>query len=130
MVNLKEIYKCNVCGNVVEVHKAGVGTLVCCSQNMVLQTENTQEAATEKHIPVIKIEGDKVMVIVGEVEHPMEEKHFIEWVQVVTSTKTFMKYLAPKDKPSASFEIPQSDEIKRVRAYCNLHGLWSAELKD
>ena len=130
MAEQKEIYKCTVCGNIVEVHRAGGGTLSCCNQDMVLQSENTQEAAVEKHIPVLKIEDDKIMVIVGEVEHPMEEKHFIEWIQVVTSKKTFTKYLGSEDRANTSFIIPLKDDILKVRAYCNLHGLWSKEIKE
>lgn len=122
MTELRQIYKCPVCGNIIEVvHEAG-GTLVCCGKPMVLLAENTVDAAVEKHIPVIeKVEGG-VLVKIGEVEHPMLEKHYIEWIEIHTEDKVYRKYLKPGDKPQAEFKV--DEEILYAREYCNVHGLW------
>ena len=124
MTNMKEVYKCEVCGNIVEViHDAG-GTLVCCGKPMTLRKENTVDAAKEKHVPVVEKKDNKVCVKIGEVEHPMVEEHHIEWIEVHTATKVYTKYLKPGEKPEAVFDI--NEEIVMVREYCNLHGLWKA----
>ncbi len=125
MTKLNEVYKCNVCGNIVEVLHEGAGALVCCAQNMVLKTENTQDAATEKHIPVVNRNGESVEVVVGEVLHPMQDIHYIEFIQVFTDKNTYTAFLKPDDEPKATFCIPEDEEILNVREYCNLHGLWS-----
>lgn len=118
------IYKCEVCGNIVEVLHAGAGELVCCGQPMVLQKENSVDAAKEKHVPVIeKIEGG-VKVKVGSVAHPMEEKHFIEWIEIIADGKSYIQFLNPGDAPEATFNVSAAN-IK-ARAYCNLHGHWKA----
>ena len=124
MTQLNEIYKCGVCGNIVEVvHSAG-GTLVCCGQEMKLQKENTTEAATEKHIPVIaKMEGG-VRVSVGSVLHPMTDEHFIEWIELLIDEKVYRKQLKAGDEPVAEFYI--EGESFTARAYCNLHGHWKS----
>ena len=124
MTQLKQVYKCGICGNTIEVVHASGGTLVCCGQPMILQTENTVDAAKEKHIPVIlKVEGG-VLVTVGAVEHPMLETHYIEWIEVHTADKIYRKYLNPGDKPQAQFLV--DEEVLYAREYCNLHGLWKA----
>lgn len=123
MTKMHEIYKCDICGNIVEMLHTGAGELVCCGQPMKLKTENTVDAATEKHVPIIEKNGSKVHVQVGEIDHPMEEEHHIEWIEVITATKTYRKYLQAGDLPKAEFEI--DEEIKTVREYCNLHGLWT-----
>lgn len=124
MITKNEVYKCPICGNIVEVLNAGGGTLVCCGSPMKLLVENTQEAAVEKHIPVVtKIDGG-VHVVVGSVEHPMTDAHLIQWIEVVTPTKVLRKNLTPQDKPEGTFEV--DEEILAVREYCNLHGLWKA----
>lgn len=122
MTELRQVYKCDVCGNMVEViHSAG-GTLVCCGKPMRLVGENTVDAANEKHVPVIeKIEGG-VKVKVGEVEHPMLEEHHIEWIEIHTENKVYRKYLKPGEKPEAIFMV--EEEVLYAREYCNLHGLW------
>lgn len=122
MTELRQIFKCEICGNIVEVvHKAG-GTLVCCGQPMKLIVENTVDAAFEKHVPVVeKVEGG-VLVKVGKVEHPMVEAHYIEWIEVHTESKVYRKFLNPEDKPQATFNL--DEEVIVVKAYCNLHGLW------
>jgi superoxide reductase len=117
-----EIYKCNVCGNIVEVLHGGAGDLVCCNEPMQLLEENSTDAATEKHVPVVEKTEDGVKVKVGSVEHPMEEKHYIEWIEVECCGKTCTAFLKPGDKPEAAF--PGCDCVKKVREYCNLHGLW------
>ncbi len=125
MTKINQIYKCLVCGNITEVVNNGAGELVCCGQAMIIQEENTVEAATEKHIPVIEKDGNTIKIIVGEVSHPMTEDHYIQWIEVITKDSVFRKNLRPNDEPSAEFEI--SSEIISVRAYCNLHGLWSSK---
>lgn len=124
MSKVNEIYKCEICGNIVEVvHPAG-GTLVCCGKPMNLREENVVEAAVEKHIPVVnKIEGG-VHVVVGAVEHPMQDAHYIEWIEVVTTNNVYRKNLKPSEKPEATFYF--EEEVVSVREYCNLHGLWKA----
>ena len=122
MTKLNQIYKCVVCGNVVEVNYAGAGELVCCNQPMNLLTENTEEAATEKHVPVVKKIDGGVKVHVGEIAHPMEEDHFIEWIEVLSAGKSQKIFLQPGDQPEAVFAV-EGDEFT-VRVYCNLHGLW------
>ncbi len=124
MTKKKEIYKCDVCGNIVEVLVNGAGTLVCCGQNMTLQKENVTDAAVEKHVPVMRVEDDSVIIKVGEVEHPMEEKHYIQFIEVITDNKVYRKDLKPGEKPKAMFEISVSEKIVKIREYCNLHGLW------
>lgn len=125
MTERNQIYRCAICGNIVEVHHSGAGELICCGQPMNLLTANTEDAATEKHVPVIeKIEGG-YKVRVGEVDHPMDEDHYIEWITLVTENKTYTVYLAPGDAPEAFFPIT----AQKVTAYeyCNLHGLWKFE---
>lgn len=126
MTQLNEIYKCDVCGNMVEVVNTGVGQLVCCGQPMRLIVENTVDAAKEKHVPVMeKVEGG-VLVRVGEVEHPMTEAHYIQWIEILTPNKVYRKYLKPGEKPEALFKI--DEEVTAAREYCNLHGLWKKEV--
>ena len=118
------IYKCEVCGNIVEVVHAGDGELVCCGQPMVLMAENTVDAAKEKHVPVIeKVEGG-YKVAVGSVAHPMEEAHYIEWIELIADGKAYRQFLEPGQAPEATFCIDAADVA--AREYCNLHGLWKA----
>ena len=121
-VAINEIYKCDLCGNIVEVVGVGGGQLVCCGQPMTVKKENTVEASKEKHIPVIERAEGKVIVKVGSVAHPMEEKHFIEFVELITDKCAIRRYLKPGDKPEVTF--PACCDVFTVRAYCNLHGLW------
>lgn len=124
MTKLNEVYKCNICGNIVEVLHTGKGELVCCNQPMVLLAENTVDASKEKHVPVVEKANGKIKVMVGSVAHPMEEKHYIEWIEVIAGGKTYRQFLNPGDKPEAEFNL--ADENVVVRAYCNLHGNWKA----
>jgi len=116
------IYKCMLCGNIVEVTHAGDGELVCCGQPMKLFVENTTDGAKEKHVPVIeKIDGG-YKVKIGSVAHPMEEKHYIEWIEIQADGKSYKQYLAPGQKPEAIFKIDAVNVT--AREYCNIHGLW------
>jgi len=124
MTAIKEIYKCEVCGNIVEVVHASGGILVCCSQPMTLVKENTVDASKEKHIPVVEKVEDGILVKVGSVEHPMQAEHYIEWIEVHTANKVYRKYLKPGEKPQAMFKV--EEEVMFVREYCNVHGLWRA----
>ena len=117
-----EIYKCSVCENIVEVVHDGVGQLVCCGQPMELQKENSVDASLEKHVPIVLEKDGKIIVRVGEIDHPMEEAHYIEWIELVCAGKTCRKTLKPGDEPSAIFMTDCSDYS--VRAYCNIHRLW------
>lgn len=122
MTERLQVYKCEVCGNIVEVLHEGKGELVCCDQPMKLYKENTVDAAKEKHVPVVeKVEGG-FKITVGSVLHPMEEKHYIEWIEIIADGKAYRQFLKPGDAPEATFCIEAEEVI--VKAYCNLHGLW------
>ena len=122
MAKRLELYKCELCGNIVEVNHASAGTLACCNQPMNLLAENTVDAATEKHVPVLeKVEGG-YLVKVGEVSHPMDEKHYIEWIELIAGDKVYTRFLNPGEKPEALF-LTDATEVT-ARAYCNLHGNW------
>jgi superoxide reductase len=124
MTERLEVYKCNLCGNIVEVLHAGAGELVCCGQPMTCLKENTVDAAKEKHVPVIeKIDGG-VKVKVGSVAHPMEEKHYIEWIEIIADGKAYRQFLKPGQAPEATFMISAAKIT--AREYCNLHGHWKA----
>ncbi len=125
MAKLMEVYKCSICGNIVEVLHAGEGELVCCGQPMKLLTENTVDAAKEKHVPVIEKVAGGVKVKVGSVAHPMEAKHYIEWIEIIADGKVYRKFLKPGDQPEATFQITAAKI--QAREYCNLHSLWSAK---
>ena len=121
------IYKCEHCGNIVEVLTAAGPDIICCGEAMKKLVANTVEASKEKHIPVLEKTAQGDLVKVGSVAHPMEEKHFIEWIAVRTNDgKIGRKFLKAGDKPEALFEI-KADKIVELIAYCNLHGLWSAQ---
>jgi superoxide reductase len=124
MTAQKQVYKCNVCGNIVEVLHAGQGELVCCGQPMELLQAKTADEGKEKHVPVIETIDKGVRVKVGSVPHPMEEKHYIEWVEVITDGDGCRQFLKPGDKPEAEFDI-KSKKVA-AREYCNIHGLWQS----
>ena len=125
MTKIREIYKCNICGNVVEVLHAGVGELVCCGEPMEKMEEKTEDSTVEKHVPYIEKTKDGVLVKIGQnQDHPMEEKHYIEWIQVIAGDASYRRFLKPGDKPQAEFQI-KADDIK-AREYCNIHGLWKS----
>jgi len=116
------VYRCSVCGNIVEVLHVGGGTLVCCGKDMVLVTENSVDASAEKHVPVIEKTAEGVLVKVGSIPHPMEEAHFIEWIELLCDGVSHRKFLNPGDKPEALFTVSGTELL--AREYCNLHGLW------
>ena len=124
MAEQLQVYKCEVCGNIIEVLHAGAGELVCCGQPMKLIKENTVDAAKEKHVPVVEKTADGFKVKVGSVAHPMEEKHYIEWVEIIVDGKVYRQFLKPGQAPEAQFCI-KGDKVS-AREYCNLHGLWKA----
>ncbi|SFM94869.1 desulfoferrodoxin [Thermodesulforhabdus norvegica] len=127
MAERLQVYKCEVCGNIVEVLHGGQGELVCCGKPMKLFVENTVDAAKEKHVPVAEKTDHGMKVKVGSVAHPMEEKHYIEWIEVVDeSGRAYRQFLKPGDAPEAVFCLPEGKYI--LREYCNLHGLWKAEV--
>jgi superoxide reductase len=119
-----QVYKCRKCGNIVEVIHAARGTLVCCGEDMKHLTAGETDAATEKHVPVVeKIDGG-YKVTVGDVAHPMEDKHYIEWVELISDGKSYRRFLNSGDTPEAVFMV-EAENVS-VREYCNLHGLWKA----
>ena len=124
MTKRLEVYKCGVCGNIVTVLHAGMGQLVCCGQPMKLLEAKTEDSATEKHVPYIERTDKGVLVKVGQnQDHPMVEEHYIEWIEIVTSSGTMRRFLKPGDVPEAEFET--SEEVITAMEYCNVHGLWT-----
>jgi superoxide reductase len=126
MSKLNEIYKCELCGNIVEVLHAGNGELVCCGKPMKLMIENSVDAAKEKHVPVIEKSGTGYHVKIGAVPHPMDEKHYIEWIELLVDGMSYKKFLKPGMVAEAIFAVSGSSVT--ARAYCNLHGLWKASV--
>lgn len=126
MTALLQVYKCELCGNMVEMIHAGPGRLVCCNKEMILMTENTVDAAKEKHVPVVEKTADGYRVKVGSVAHPMLDEHHIEWIELVADGVAYRKFLKPGDPPEATFCL----KAKKVyaREFCNLHGVWKGEL--
>ena len=122
MPEIHQIYKCEVCGNIVEVMHGGKGELVCCGKPMKLFKEGAVDAALEKHVPVIEKTQKGFKVTVGSVAHPMEEKRYIEWIEAVADGKVYKQFLKPGDAPEAEFCV-EADRIT-AREYCNIHGLW------
>jgi len=125
MTERLQVYKCEVCGNIVMVLHAGAGTLVCCGQPMKLQQENTVDASKEKHVPVVEKSAKGVLVKVGAVPHPMEEKHYIEWAEADAGETVMLRFLKPGSAPEALFETPA--KVDKAREYCNIHGLWASK---
>jgi len=119
-----QVYRCNICGNIVAVLDAGAGTLVCCGKPMELLNEKTKDVGAEKHVPVIEKTKLGVKVRVGSVPHPMEAAHFIEWIEIFSDGISLRKFLHPGDKPEAEFCVLPAKVI--ARAYCNVHGLWKS----
>ena len=118
-----KFYRCNKCGNIVELINNGGGELVCCGEPMVELKANTTDAATEKHVPVVEKDGDSMVVKVGSVAHPMTEEHYIRWIEIINGDYVNRKYLKPGDKPEAFFYVKKADNLI-VREHCNIHGLW------
>jgi superoxide reductase len=126
MAKQLEVYKCEVCGNIVEVVHGSFGELVCCGQPMDLMDEQTADKSTEKHVPVIEKTPDGYKVTVGSTLHPMEEKHYIEWIELLVDGKAYREFLQPGKDPAAEFCVEGNDIF--AREYCNVHGLWKGEL--
>jgi superoxide reductase len=121
-----EVYKCELCGNMVEVLNGGEGQLVCCDQPMNKLDEKTADAATEKHVPVIeKIDGG-YKITVGSTLHPMEGDHYIQWIELIADGMSYRQFLNPGDEPSAEFLVEAA--TIGAREHCNKHGLWKSEL--
>ena len=130
MTKRSDVYKCEICGNMVVIVHTGAGELVCCNKPMKLMQENTVDASREKHVPVIERTAAGIKVSVGSIPHPMEEKHYIEWIELSVDERSLRQFLKPGDAPSALFEgvtVPTLRKAGMVaREYCNLHGLWKA----
>ncbi len=126
MLKRLDVYKCEICGNIVEVNHAGEGVLVCCGQDMNLLDEKSADSTTEKHVPVIETIEGGYKVTVGSTLHPMVEAHYIEWIELVTETESLITFLNPGDEPVAIFKT--SEKAIKAREYCNLHGLWKNEI--
>jgi len=124
MAALLNVYRCEVCGNMVELVHSGGGELVCCGQPMKLLAENSSDGAKEKHVPVVDKTADGYKVMVGSVAHPMEAVHYIEWIELLADGIAYRAFLKPGDKPEASFCVKASKVS--AREYCNKHGLWKA----
>lgn len=126
MAKQLEIYKCNLCSNLIEVMQGGDGELVCCGQPMKLMAEGTTDGAAEKHVPVIEKTANGYKVKVGSVAHPMEDKHWIQWIELVADGVSYTRFLKPGNAPEAEFCISGASKVA-AREYCNLHGHWRAE---
>jgi len=124
MIGINQIYRCSVCGNIVEVLHAGGGELVCCGQPMELLTAKNKDVGFEKHVPIIKKTETEIVVEIGSTPHTMEESHYIELIEIIADNKIYREFLKPGDKPTASFEI-KAEKVE-ARAYCNIHGLWQS----
>jgi superoxide reductase len=125
MTEQNQVYKCSICGNIVEVLQRGDGELVCCGQPMNLLVENTVDASKEKHVPVIEKTKNGFKVKIGSAPHPMEALHYIQWIELIADGKSYKEFLKPGMKPEAEFCIKANKVI--AREHCNLHGLWKAE---
>lgn len=120
------IFVCEHCGNMVEMVKDSGVAVMCCGQKMTELVHGTSDGAVEKHVPVVVTDGNNISVTVGEVEHPMADVHYIEWIAVETSNGIYRKMLNPGDQPKAEFILTEGESVAAVYAYCNLHGLWKA----
>jgi superoxide reductase len=123
MARRLEIYKCERCGNIVEVLQGGPGQLVCCGEPMERLGEQTADSSTEKHVPVVEETDDGYRVVVGSVPHPMEERHWIQWIELVCGGRAYREFLQPGDRPEAVFRTDHCDDVY-AREHCNVHGLW------
>ncbi|HBH46017.1 MAG: desulfoferrodoxin [Candidatus Jacksonbacteria bacterium RIFOXYC2_FULL_44_29] len=124
MITQNQVYKCSVCGNIVEVLFAGGGELVCCGAPMQLQAEKLEDVGMEKHVPVIEKITNGYKVKVGSIPHPMEEKHYIQWIELIADGRVYRKFLSPGDLPEAEFCLSAKEFT--AREYCNIHGLWKS----
>lgn len=119
-----QIYKCEVCGNIIELIEVGGGELICCGKQMVLMQEKTADVGKEKHIPVVEKTENIVKIKVGEIPHPMTKEHYIQFIEVLNDKEVLRKDLNPEERPEAELT---TNEVKKARAYCNIHGLWRSK---
>lgn len=124
MTEKLEVYKCEICGNIVEVLHAGAGDLICCGQSMEKQEEKTADFTTEKHVPVVEKVDGGILIKVGSVPHPMTDEHYIELIELIQGNLICRKFLAPGDAPEVEFKAPEGDV--KGREYCSIHGLWKS----
>lgn len=124
MAKKGKIYRCSICGNIVEVLHEGAGTLVCCGKDMEELSERNTDEGQEKHVPLISIDGNVAKVSVGDIPHPMEDTHYIEFIQLLVDDTVQTKYLKPGDKPEVQFTLPETYTNISAREYCNIHGVW------
>jgi len=124
MTQINQVYKCNTCGIIVEILHEGGGNPACCGQEMELLQEKTEDIGKEKHVPIFEKTDKGIKVKVGVIPHPMEEKHYIEWIEVISTEARCRKYLKPGDKPEAVFKVAEGSIEARI--YCNIHGLWKS----
>ena len=125
---MKKLFKCMHCGNIVEVLEESGVPIICCGEKMTELVPNTTDAATEKHVPVIEVSGNEVVVKIGSVEHPMVPEHHIDFIVLETSLGTQRKFLDPAGKPEARFVLAEGEEVVAAYEYCNLHGFWKGTL--
>ncbi len=126
MAKKGKIYRCEICGNIVEVLHEGPGTLVCCGKEMVEMSEKSEDQGLEKHVPVVEVVDGIAKVKVGDVPHPMEETHYIEFIQLIVDDFVYTKYLKPGDLTEVEFKLPEEYTKISAREYCNIHGLWKS----
>ncbi len=126
-MEINQVYRCPICGNIVQLTHIGGGTLVCCGKPMEQLEEKSSDEGVEKHLPVATFKDGILKVNVGSIDHPMITEHYIEWIECIVGGNVFRKYLSPNDKPYAEFSVKEEKGVK-VRAYCNVHGLWSTTL--
>jgi len=124
MLKLREVFKCEICGNIIEGLHGGPGELSCCNQPMIKMEEQKDDYVKEKHVPILEATDQGIKVKVGSIDHPMEDDHYIEWIEVLNGDYLNRKHLKPGDKPEADFYVKFSDKLV-VREYCNKHGLWT-----
>ncbi len=122
-----EFFRCDTCGNIITIIKKSGAPVSCCGQTMTKLIAGSSDGAFEKHVPVVSVDGNKVTVKVGEVEHPMIDAHYIEWICIQTSTGSAFKYLKPEQKPEAVFTLADGEDFECAYAFCNLHGLWKSK---
>ncbi len=125
MAKKGKIYRCEICGNIVEVLEEGAGTLVCCGQDMNLLDEKNKDEGLEKHVPQIEVDGEKITVKVGDIAHPMEEVHYIQFIELLVDENRYIHFLKPGERPEAIFTVKQKYNTISAKEYCNIHGLWS-----
>jgi len=127
MIQEKDIFRCSVCGNIIEVVSVGGGTLVCCGKEMAQLEAKQTEEGNEKHVPVMMRDGNIVRVHVGSIDHPMEDAHYIQWIELITNIRIMRVHLKPYEAPEAEFCLFENETIQFAREYCNIHGLWKKQ---